>query len=69
MAKAALLALVLFAAAPAYAADPPATIAIQDQGSDEIPPERPTDDYGFVAWCHGALDESLSASIRRCCPT
>ena len=60
MAKAALLALALFAAAPAFAADPPATISIQDQGSDEVPPGAPTDDYGFVAWCYGALDESLS---------
>jgi hypothetical protein len=59
MAKAALLALALFAAAPAYAADPPATISIQDQGSDELPPGAPADDYGFVAWCYGALDESI----------
>jgi len=61
MAKAALLALALFATAPAYAAPPPpATIAIQDQDSDELPPGAPTDDYGFVAWCYGALDESLT---------
>jgi len=59
MAKSALLALALFAAAPAYAAPPPATISIQDQGSDEIPTGAPTDDYGFVAWCYGALDESI----------
>ncbi len=59
MAKAALLALALFAAAPAFAAEPPATISVQDQGSDEIPPGAPTDDYGFVAWCYGALDESI----------
>jgi hypothetical protein len=62
MAKAALLALTLLVAAPAYAAPPtsaPATISIQDQGSDELPPGAPTDDYGFVAWCYGALDESI----------
>ena len=65
MAKAALFALALFAAAPAQAAPQTpapdqATIAIQEQGSDEVPPGAPTDDYGFVAWCYGALDESLS---------
>ncbi len=61
MAFAALLALTLFAQGPAEAAPPaPATIAIQDQGPDEIPPGAPTDDYGFVAWCYGALDESLT---------
>ncbi len=63
MAAAALLALSLFATAPSQAspaAQAPATVAIQDQGSDEIPPGAPTDDYGFVAWCYGALDESLS---------
>jgi hypothetical protein len=65
MAVAALLALTIFATAPADAAPPtatqaPATIAIADQGSDEIPPGAPQDDYGFVAWCYGALDESLT---------
>jgi len=55
----ALLALALQAAAPAFA-EPPATISIQDQDSDEIPPGAPTDDYGFVAWCYGALDESIA---------
>ncbi len=63
--KAALFALALFAAAPAHAAPThaasaaPETIAIQDQSSDEIPPGAPADDYGFVAWCYGALDESI----------
>jgi len=65
MAKAALLALSVFALAsqapvPALAAPQPATIAIQDQENEDIPPGAPTDDYGFVAWCYGALDESLS---------
>ena len=60
MAFAALIALTLFAAGPADAAAPaPGTISIQDQGSDEIPPGAPTDDYGFVGWCYGALDESI----------
>ena len=62
MAVAALLALTLFATAPTEAAPAkaPATIAIAEQESDAIPPGAPTDDYGFVAWCYGALDESLS---------
>ena len=59
MKAAALLTLIILAAAPAHAAPPPATITVQDQGSDEIPPGAPTDDYGFVAWCYGALDESI----------
>jgi hypothetical protein len=60
MALAALLALTLFAQGPAAASPPPATIAIQDQDDDVIPPGAPTDDYGFVAWCYGALDVSLT---------
>jgi hypothetical protein len=34
------------------------TSAEQDDG--DIPPGAPTDDYGFVAWCYGALDEYLT---------
>jgi hypothetical protein len=60
MAFAALLALTLFAQGPAEAPAPSGTIAIQAQDDDVIPPGAPTDDYGFVAWCYGALDESLT---------
>jgi len=60
MAFAALLALTLFAQGPAEAPPPSGTIAIQAQDDDVIPPGAPTDDYGFVAWCYGALDESLT---------
>jgi hypothetical protein len=28
--------------------------------ADEIPPGAPSDDYGLVAWCYGALGEYLS---------
>ena len=67
MALAALLALSLLASEPA--ADPtPATVAISGDnnavaasgdGDQDIPPGAPTDDYGFVAWCYGAMDESI----------
>jgi hypothetical protein len=37
--------------------------AVSDTGGDDdegdIPAGAPTDDYGFVAWCYGALDEYL----------
>lgn len=35
----------------------------EDAGGDDagdIPPGAPTDDYGFVAWCYGALGEYLT---------
>lgn len=71
MALAALLALSVLANGPAtLAAHPPAgphavaaAVADTNAGSDEddgdIPAGAPTDDYGFVAWCYGALDEYL----------
>jgi hypothetical protein len=34
----------------------------EDAGGDDagdIPPGAPTDDYGFVAWCYGALDQVI----------
>src|SRR5581483_61441 len=37
------------------AAPSPATAA----AAEDIPPGAPTDDYGFVAWCYGALGEYL----------
>ena len=44
------------AAAPAAA---PASIQIQDDDNDGIPENAPKDDYRFVAWCYGAVDEYL----------
>jgi len=31
-----------------------------DDNAGDIPPGAPTDDYGFVAWCYGALGEYLT---------
>jgi hypothetical protein len=45
------------AAAPAPKADP---IAPVSASGDDIPPGAPTDDYGLVGWCYGALGEYLS---------
>lgn len=73
MALAALLSLSILAAAPAEAPPPAlhakagphavaAAVSESDGDEDEgdIPPGAPTDDYGFVAWCYGALDEYLA---------
>ncbi len=58
----------LLAAAPTYAAQTaaatanptaPASIKIEDQDNDGVPENAPKDDYRFVAWCYGALDEYL----------
>jgi hypothetical protein len=27
--------------------------------TEDVPPNAPTDDYGFVSWCYGATDEYL----------
>jgi len=59
-----LLALAAAEPAPAASADaPPAAMAAMLEKKppgasteQEIPPGAPTDDYGFVAWCHGALN-------------
>jgi len=60
MALAALLALTIFASGPA-ATPPPATVTIAaDEDDQGIPKGAPTDDYRFVAWCYGAMDESIS---------
>ena len=48
------------------AASGPAAVAaaVSDTAPDEddgdIPPGAPSDDYGFVAWCYGALSEYLA---------
>ena len=64
---AALFALTILAAGPA-AADgdvakaklPATTIDVNGSSDDDIPANAPKDDYGFVAWCFGAMDESIS---------
>ena len=38
----------------ALAAEPAPAVATAPRDAD-IPASAPTDDYGFVAWCHGAL--------------
>lgn len=60
------LALTLLAAQPGAAApapapsdSAPATITAQTDEDDGIPTTAPKDDYRFVAWCYGALDEYL----------
>jgi hypothetical protein len=69
MAVAALLAVSLLAATPAAqpipvqapaAAGAAASPGDSDAGDDDAPAGAPTDDYGFVAWCYGALSEYLS---------
>jgi len=57
MALAALLALTILASGPA---DAPATVTLDQSSDDAIPPGAPTDDYRFVAWCYGAMDESIA---------
>ena len=58
MALAALFALTLLASGPS--SDPaPAAVAVSGDSDEDIPPGAPTDDYGFVAWCYGAMDESI----------
>ncbi len=48
------------AAAPAdTASSGPASIKVADEDDDGIPQNAPKDDYRFVAWCYGALDEYL----------
>ena len=62
MALAALLALTLFGQRPAAAscgAGLDTTTVADADDDDAIPPGAPTDDYGFVAWCYGAMDESI----------
>ena len=54
--------MVVTTAPPAVAPAPPkADPAPASTASDDgIPPGAPTDDYGLVAWCYGALGEYLS---------
>lgn len=52
--------LVIAPVAPAWAAAPASSrVVINTDESEDVPRGAPTDDYGFVAWCYGALDESL----------
>jgi len=73
MPLASLLALMLMASDPTPPSDqvvttaPPATAApaptpppAASGGEDDIPPGAPSDDYGFVGWCYGALGEYLT---------
>ena len=61
MAVAALLALTILASGPSSAlAQAPSTVTIAPADDQAIPPGAPTDDYRFVAWCFGAMDESIS---------
>ena len=70
MPLASLLALMLLAGDPVPAdqvvatappaTPPPAAEAPKANGADDIPPGAPSDDYGFVGWCYGALGEYLS---------
>ena len=47
------------------AAAPPPPAAASAPGRDpEIPSSAPTDDYGFVAWCHGALSGHMELNDR-----
>ncbi len=58
MVLASVLALVLAAAEPPAPADPGAagaSAAAAGPADADIPSGAPSDDYGFVAWCHGAL--------------
>jgi hypothetical protein len=55
-----LIALATAPATTAVTAEPASSrLVISDDGGEDIPRGTPTDDYGFVAWCYGALDESL----------
>jgi hypothetical protein len=64
MPLAVLMALSIMAAEPAIQlaqADAPATAdAAANTETEDIPPGAPTDNYGFVGWCYGALDEYLA---------
>jgi hypothetical protein len=50
------MALAAFAAALLLAASPAAATPSNDPN---YPPDAPTDDYGFVAWCYGALSGQM----------
>ena len=54
----------LFAIAPATADDgkaqTPTTVTVGSATDDEIPSNAPKDDYRFVAWCFGAMAESIT---------
>ena len=61
MALAALLALTVLASGPESALPPTTTtVAVANSSNDDVPPGAPKDDYLFVSWCYGAMDESIS---------
>src|SRR5437868_6380970 len=51
------------AAAPVMPAQPSASSATPGR-DPEIPASAPVDDYGFVAWCHGALSGHMELHDR-----
>lgn len=63
MSMALLMALAILQA-DAAAAQPPAPDAqaapAAQSETEDVPAGAPTDDYGFVSWCYGALDEYLT---------
>ena len=46
-------------AAPAAASTPAPTVAVQDD-DEPFPVGAPTDDYGLVSWCYGALQGHMA---------
>jgi len=49
---------------PATQAAAPAPAPAKPARDAEIPSSAPTDDYGFVAWCHGALSGHMELHDR-----
>jgi hypothetical protein len=47
-------------APPSPAAGASAAAAAGSTETEDVPAGAPTDDYGFVSWCYGALDEYLA---------
>lgn len=67
MSLAALLALSVLAAEPATQppnTDAPVAAAPVAADSEDVPRDAPTDNYGFVGWCYGALDEYLNIYVK-----
>lgn len=45
---------------PAVAQDTAAPAPAATTETEDVPADAPTDTYGFVSWCYGALDEYLT---------